>query len=90
MGKVYVGQSLRINVEMGADITGGTCLVKYKKPGFVTGSWPATISDGPTGAMFVDVTPDTKGHWTMWGHATVGSNVLIGESKEVHVFEEGE
>jgi len=95
MGKVYVGQTaLTITATVSQDITGGTCLIKYKKPDGTTGSFPATIVTAATGVM--SYTPvdeddiDQAGNWTFWGYVTFADgSVAAGEPYKIKIYEEG-
>lgn len=71
MGKVYVGQSkLKINVNVGQDVTGATVQIYYIKPSKDTGSFETTIDDAVNGLISFDIADETTfdevGTWTFY------------------------
>ena len=76
MAEYYVGQdNIQIRLETGQDLTGATCLIKYKKPNGETGSWSATIdtSDDDNSIMYYNVEAgdiDVNGIWYFWAYVT--------------------
>jgi len=95
MGKIYIGQTaLMLTATVGQDVTGATCLIKYKKPNFTTGSFAASIITAATGEIRYTVETvddiDQAGRWTFWGYATFGDGtVAAGEPYEREVYTEG-
>ena len=98
MGKIYVGQTaLRFTATLGIDVTGGTCVIKYRKPDEdeTEGEWDAIIQTEATGVIYYDVEDadvvDTAGVWAMWGYATLSNgNVIAGQPFYKKVYEEGD
>jgi hypothetical protein len=49
---IYVGDTIRITMNVGTDISGVTVLIKYKSPTGKTGSWsPQKIT--PTSVLYI-------------------------------------
>jgi hypothetical protein len=49
---IYVGDTIRITMNVGADISGVTILIKYKSPTGKTGSWsPQKMT--PTSVLYI-------------------------------------
>jgi len=96
MGKIYVGQTaLTLTATVDQDVTGGTCLLKYKKPDGTTGSLPATIVTAATGVIEYEILLakdiDQAGVWTFWGYVTFAdTKVAAGESYKLMVYAEGD
>ena len=96
MGKIYVGQTaLTLTATVDQDVTGATCLIKYKKPDGTTGSFSATIVTAATGEIKYVVTSssdiDQAGRWTFWGYVTFAdTKVAAGESYKLMVYAEGD
>lgn len=95
MGKIYVGQTALIfEVTLNSDVTGSTCLVKYKKPNGIVGEFPATIINATTGVIRASPTSvddlDVAGLWTFWGHVTFSDgSVAAGEPVQEQIYDEG-
>ena len=95
MGKVYVGQTaVTITATVSQDVTGATCLIKYKKPDFTTGSFAATIITAATGVISYTVANitdlDQGGRWYFWGYVTfTDGTVAAGEPYVRTIYTEG-
>lgn len=95
MGKIYVGQTaLTLTATVGQDVTGGTCLIKYKKPDGTYGSFAATIVTASTGVIryVVQSVNDIAqvGYWVFWGYVTFSDGtVASGEAYRIKVYPEG-
>lgn len=95
MGKIYQAQTkLRIQLTVGQDITSATCLIKYKKPSGVTGSWSASIGTASTGVIYYDVASadiiDEAGEWSLWAYITFSdTKVAAGEPCVMNVYSQG-
>jgi len=95
MGMIFVGQTaLSIIADLSEDITGATCLVKYKKPSGTLGSFSATITDAENG--IISASPESEsdidepGRWVVWGYVTFADgSVIAGEPEEMMVYPEG-
>ncbi len=70
VGSIYVGQVVPLTVSVGQDITGGSGVIKYRKPDTTEGSYPATIVTAATGDLSYTVTFDQSGLWQFWGYVT--------------------
>jgi len=96
VGKIYVGQTaLTIRLTVGQDITGATCLVKYRKPDGTEGQWSASIvteSTGEIGYTMADADQlDQSGLWTFWAYVTFSDGTVApGEPIEKYVYSQGE
>lgn len=96
MGKIYKGQTkLIIKVDLKANITDATVLLKYKKPDGNTGQFNTTILDTDNGIVQYQIASPTEldqaGRWNMWAYVTYGdSRVAAGEPFDFKVYNEGE
>ena len=96
MGKIYKNQTaLKLTTTVSQDISGAACLIKYRKPSGVTGSFSAAIEDAATGVFSYTVTSandiDESGKWRFWGYVTFrGGKVAPGEVYKKQVYNEGE
>ena len=95
MGKIYVNQTaLTIELDTNEDITGSTCLIKYRKPSGTEGSWSATITDATNGIIEYEVSADDideAGRWVFWAYVTFSNGTkLPGEAVIEEIYEEGE
>ena len=76
MAKLYAGQTkLRIRLTMNVDITGGSAVIKYKKPDDTEGQWTAVIENAGTGIIYYDIQAGDipaadHGEWCFWAYAT--------------------
>lgn len=95
MGKIFKGQTkLRIQRTTNVDVTGGTCVIKYKKPSGKKGSWNAVIANNTTGIIYFDVvstdTLDEIGTWITWAHVTwEDQRAAAGEIVKMEIHTEG-
>ena len=95
MGKIYKGQTaVTLTATVKQDVTGATCLIKYKKPSGATGSFAASIITAATGVIRYTVTSasdlDEYGNWKLWGYATFSDGtVAAGEPYTLKVYQEG-
>ena len=96
MGRIYKGQSsLKITVKTYIDLTGAEeCLIKYRKPDGMEGSFVGTISDEQEGIFNYEIKPgeiDLSGWWRFWAFVTfTGGRTAPGKSRKRFVWEEGE
>jgi len=96
MGKVYVGQTAaQITATVDQDVTGGTCLIKYKKPDGTTGSFAATIITAATGVIRYVIASaddlDQAGKWKFWAYVTfTDGTVAAGEPYKRIIYNQGE
>lgn len=96
MGQIYAGQTqLIITLSIGSDITGwSSALIKYRKPDGTEGSFIGSIDTGNqeiTYTVTADTDIDQVGEWTFWAKGTYsGGNIIVGESKPLHVFLESQ
>lgn len=96
MGKIYKGQTaLTIILTCGADITGATAKIGYKKPSGITGTWDATITDAINGVIQYEIQSandiDESGRWTFWAEITFAAGTwLPGEAVTKFIYEKGE
>lgn len=100
--KVYKNQDhLRIHVDVGVNISGAACRIKYQKePDFntgiaATGSFPGTIMTAADGTFYYDLTGtgqiNEAGNWTFWGRVTwADGRAAPGDAYQEHIYEEGE
>ena len=95
MAIIYNGQTaFKLILELGIDITGATCLVKYRKPSGDINSWNAVISDATAGTIYgIPESADDLdeiGKYTFWGYATFSDgSSAAGEPAEIQIYEEG-
>lgn len=95
MGKVYKGQTaVTITATVKQDVTGATCLIKYKKPSRDTGSFAATIITAATGVIRYTASSisdlDESGIWTFWAHITFSDGTIAaGEAYTRTIYAEG-
>ena len=95
MGKIYVGQTaIKFEVDVATDVTGATCLIKYKKPSGEEASWPAVITDAANG-VFVGEPASADdlaqaGRYVIWGYVTFADGKsAAGEPEEYMIYPEG-
>jgi len=93
---IYIGETaVKITMDVGADITGASVVIKYKKPSGTTGSWSGTITDAANGIYEYDViTGDFKegdgGKWLVWSYVVfANSKIGIGDPRPLYVLKEG-
>jgi len=76
-----IGQSLRVNATIAADLTDAlTVAIKYKTPSGTTGSIAATIDDAAGGLCHVDIpgaTLSAAGDWHFMAEATFAGGVTV-------------
>lgn len=95
MGKIFVNQTaIAFEATMGIDITGCTCLIKYKKPDGSLGSFPASIVDAENGIITASPESaddlDQVGRWSLWGYVTFANGESVaGEPMQQVLYEEG-
>lgn len=95
MGKIYKGQiGVQLTATVSQDVTGATCLIKYRKPSGVTGSFSASIITAATGVIRYTTDSandlDQSGDWVFWAHVNFsGGNAAPGEPFTKEVYEEG-
>ncbi|MDC7225218.1 MAG: hypothetical protein PQJ61_00475 [Spirochaetales bacterium] len=74
----------------GADV----CLLKYRKPSGIEGSFPLTVEDELQGILRYNVQNgdlDESGWWCFWAHITfIDGRYSPGDPVEVFIGEEGE
>ena len=75
MGKVYKNHTaLQITATVGQDVSGATCLIKYRKPDLTVGTFAATIITAATGVIRYIISSsndiDQTGWWAFWGFVT--------------------
>lgn len=92
---VYLGETaITLDFDLTDDITGATCLVKYKKPNGYIGSWTGTITDAANGIYEYDIQAgdiDVKGIWKYWAYVTFSDGeVGIGRPRKLEVRDEGD
>jgi hypothetical protein len=89
----YVGQDLRITLNIHVSCTGGTCKIKYKSPAGTAGEWAGIISATNSKQFYHDATPaelSIAGVWTFWGHAVLASGkIIIGKIVTLRIRTEG-
>lgn len=96
MADYFVGQTnLTIQLDTGVNLTGATCLIKYKKPNRKIGQWSATVNGSDNTKMDYEVVDkyqlDVHGLWNFWAHATFpDSSVGIGSVVSQEIKEEGD
>jgi hypothetical protein len=80
--------------DLGSLTNAVTCLIKYKTPAGVSGSFSATIENSTTGIIFYNLTNSqflTTGEWTFWAHVTFSDGRIgIGQTKFITIKNEGE
>lgn len=76
----FVGDTIRINLNTGIDISGySTLCIKYKKPDGTTGAWPATIDPSNSNKMYYDCETediDQSGEWAIQASVEEGAQQL--------------
>lgn len=94
--KIYVGDTPLVKVDCVTDITlvSGQ-LIKYKKPGGSTGSWPATVASDPNTSKgrYLEYTVsavtilDESGDWKFQAYvAFSGGGEFHGETATQHIY----
>lgn len=95
MGKVYKGQTaLMLTAKVKEDVTGATCLIKFRKPSGALGSFVASIITAATGVIRYVVTSasdiDQSGRWRFWAHVTFSDGTIaVGEPYTYKFYDEG-
>jgi hypothetical protein len=83
MNEFFVGQDLRITLDMRVVVTGAACKVEYRTPLGVEGYWAGIVSTTNSKRFYHDATPAelvSAGIWTFWGTAVLpGGKTIIGK-----------
>ncbi len=96
MGKIYVGQTeLRMHYDCNTDLTGYSAIViNVKLPDGTTDTWTATINSVTDGTMYYDIASSSilaqKGWFLQQPQATIGGDVVMGETTKDWVYGEFE
>lgn len=88
--ETYVGDTIRISVETGIDLSGyATLQIKFGRPNRSIGIWPATIDPTDDSKMYYDTDVNDlnmEGKWILQANAKDGATVdLHGQWVEVMV-----
>jgi hypothetical protein len=95
MNRVYKGQSaLRITVKTFTDLEDiVSAAIRYRKPGGITGEFPAGVGDRAQGVLFhecIEGELDASGWWVFWAFITfVDGRTAAGEAAKVYIWNEG-
>ena len=87
--------SVDFTITTGVNITGATCVLKYRSPdGNTTGSLAGTISIASTGvftaALTADILGTNYGPWAFWAYVTFSDGrVAAGKPFYIEVRKEG-
>lgn len=89
----YLGEDFTVEFSAGIDLTGGTAVIKYKRPSGPVKSNTATITDAANG-VFNYAVPDTEltetGPHLFWSVITLASGAIsISAPRTINILEEG-
>jgi hypothetical protein len=88
MSKIYVDQTVTIELVSDTNISAATNKIKYKKPNGATGEWlTPTLTGNYT--LSYKTTLDISGWWTFWVHSTWGTDVIPSTVASLEVYVEG-
>lgn len=86
----FVGDTIRININTGIDISGYSILcIKYRKPDGTTGAWTATIDPTDSTRMYYDCDTediDIAGEWVIQASVEEGALQLNGRWVRFDVY----
>lgn len=94
MGKIYVGQHLRLTLTGYVSVVGGSAIIQYLRPGSaVVEEIPATILDDSMAVCEALLTPaitTAPGWWRFWLKLTFADATIgIGETFRLRLFSAG-
>jgi hypothetical protein len=72
---IFKGQDLKVEIDTGIDLTGGTAVIRYRKPNGTKGEWSAQIDDT---IVYYNATPedlDDVGLWKLQAIVDVSDKV---------------